>query len=374
MSYLLKPNLLIFLIIFFIPAVNLTQRLSLDLSFFALIFLLSNSKISKDFVIVLFPIFLCFAYQDFQFGSFNNLLEIGRFLPILSTILLLKYFKESYQYEYLFILLLVINFLFCFLNYFYLSDWMVNNGFNIVSYENAYGRNSGAVASFTTLALLSFANIFIGLSSSRFIFKFFCILLGLVCLFISGSKTFIAASFLYIFIFFFRNSLKLFIHPLQGLVTIIFIFLSITLIFSLASSEQFQVLYQLERLLYFVQFLDLGSVDARFFIWETYFSSQSQKITFLLFGTPKELLQEFSGTFDSDFVYYFVRLGIFIFSIILIIYFYFLSELFRKKAFQEFYFLGLVFLASIFIGISTDIQASIVLCLIVLYFKEKTKT
>jgi hypothetical protein len=142
----------------------------------------------------------------------------------------------------------------------------------------------------------------------------------------------------------------------------------------LVSEEQFQVLYQIERLVYFIQFFELGSVDARFFIWETYFSSQMQNPVFLLFGTPKELLQQFTGTFDSDFVFYFVRLGIIIFSMILGIYFYFLSMLYRKKAYYEFYFLGLVILASFFIGIATDIQASIILSLILMYFRERIKT
>ena len=331
MNFLYRPNLYLFLLIFFIPAVNLTIRLSLDLILFLLIFLFSNLSINKNFLFIIFPIVLCFLVQDMQFGSINNLLEIGRFAPIISTVILLKYFKGINDYEYLFLLLLGINFIFCIFNYFFLSEWMVNNGFNIISFEKAYGRNSGAVASFTILALLSFINIFIGLTTSNFALRFSCLTFGLICLLISGSKTIIAASFFYIFLYFFRNSLKFFLNPIRGIAIVSFIMIVVSIISYLVLEEQFQVLYQIERLIYFIQFFELGSVNARFLIWETYFSSQIQNPVFLLFGTPKELLQQFTGTFDSDFVFYFVRLGIIIFPMILGIYFYFLSMLYRKK-------------------------------------------
>lgn len=374
MYFLLRPNLYIFLIIFFIPAVNLTVRLSLDLILFLLIFLFSNLRINKNFLFIIFPIFICLMLQDMQYGSINNLLEIGRFAPIISTIILLKYFRGINDYEYLFLLLLGVNFIFCLLNYLFLSEWMVNNGFNLISFENAYGRNSGAVASFTVLALLSFINIFIGLTTKTFAFRISCLTFGLICLLITGSKTLIAVSFFYIFLYFFRNSLNFFLNPIRGIFIVSFIIITISFISNLVLSEQFQVLYQLERLIYFIQFFELGSVDARFFIWETYFSSQMQNPAFLLFGTPKELLQQFTGTFDSDFVFYFIRLGILIFSAIIGIYIYFLNMLYRKKAFSEFYFLGLVIMASFFIGIATDIQASILLCLLLMYFGERIKT
>ena len=161
---------------------------------------------------------------------------------------------------------------------------------------------------------------------------------------------------------------KSFIRPLAAFEILLYLAFVIFVIKYFIDTYDFQILYQIVRLFSYLQATSLpSSLVSRLDLWDLYLSIQSQSVYFYLFGTPKELIKVHNSTFDSDIMFFIVRLGFFITTIFYLSVFYAFIRLLQKKLFFEMTFLIGILGASAIIGIATDPQGSLFTFMVLLY-------
>ena len=244
--------------------------------------------------------------------------------------------------------------------------------FNNFSHVDAYGRNTGLTASTGALGLLAFINVYL-------LMKYFEIKLqNLVwfiatigCLIFSGSKTFIVASFVLTLFFIPTLLIKNIFRPLPVLILTPLIVFPLYLLNTTDIVLEIPGITQIERLFrYAFEYQIPSSIISRFEIWNLYLDIQSKNFLYYIFGVPKELLQIYNSTFDSDIVFVFVRMGLIGMIIYLFIIIKCVTFLIRYKLFFELIFVILIVLASTMIGVITDPQGSSFIILLLLYIKK----
>jgi hypothetical protein len=365
------------LIIMSLPSANFTLRFLIDANILFLNILLYGSQVKRYLVVVIFVLLGCLSVQSLQVLTISNILEIGRILPLLSLALIWRRNSTKKQIESLLRNVLFLNFVVCILNYLFISDLMVQFNFNAFSYEDANGRNTGLTASTGAIGVLAFINLFLLLKNgSKKLFGLVWLICIVGCLAFSGSKSFMAVGCLLVCVHSIGILAKSFIRPLAAFEILLYLAFVIFVIKYFIDTYDFQVLYQIVRLFSYLQATSLpSSLASRLELWDLYLSIQSQSVYYYLFGTPKELIKVHNSTFDSDIMFFIVRLGFFLTTIFYLSAFYAFIRLLQKKLFFEMTFLIGILGASAIIGIATDPQGSLFTFMVLLYiFRTESDT
>ena len=357
------------LIIMSLPSANFTLRFLIDANILFLNVLIYGSQVKRYLVVVIFVLLGCLSVQSLQVFTISNILEIGRILPLLSLALIWRRNSTKKQIESLLRNVLFLNFVICILNYLFISDLMVQFNFNAFSYEDANGRNTGLTASTGAIGVLAFINLFLLLKNgSKKLFGLVWLICIVGCLAFSGSKSFMVVGCLLVCVHSIGILAKSFIRPLAAFEILLYLAFVIFVIKYFIDTYDFQILYQIVRLFSYLQATSLpSSLVSRLDLWDLYLSIQSQSVYFYLFGTPKELIKVHNSTFDSDIMFFIVRLGFFITTIFYLSVFYAFIRLLQKKLFFEMTFLIGILGASAIIGIATDPQGSLFTFMVLLY-------
>ena len=359
-----KINLLLLTTTILAPSANLTIKFMIDAVILIIFILMNKTKIRHYEILILLIFVGILANQDIQTGKIENILEISRLISVWITVNICKEIKDQKKIINLIAKLMVFAAIVTLLNYVALSDLLVNFGFNNISYEEAYGRNSSIFASFNAIGILSFLSVHLWARSINIDYKSIFILSSAIfCLVSSGSKTYILLTAIYLVImlagiFFIKLNIKN--------ITIYLFFGSALFYLSDLGSKlsQFKVLYQFKKLALFLNGNVPTSILARFEHWENFWSLQSINFRYLLFGVPKEITDQVGNTFDSDFMFILTRFGIVILSLYLIYIWKMLLVLLRARQFSDLFFLLLVIIGSLSLGVVSDVQS---LSLVVLF-------
>ncbi|MDA9324137.1 hypothetical protein N9Q56_00475 [bacterium] len=246
---------------------------------------------------------------------------------------------------------------------------MVQFNFNAFSYKDANGRNTGLTASTGAIGVLAFINLFLLLKNgSKKLFGLVWLTCIVGCLAFSGSKSFMVVGCLLVGVHSIGILARSLIRPLATFEILLYSAFVIFVIKYFIDNYDFQVLYQIARLFSYLQATSLpSSLASRLELWDLYLSIQSQSVYYYLFGTPKELIKVHNSTFDSDIMFFIVRLGFFLTTIFCLSVFYAFIQLLRKKLFFEMTFLIGILGASAIIGIATDPQGSLFTFMVLLY-------
>ena len=339
------------------PATSLTLKFAIDLVLIFIFVCINNTKIKLSHFILLCFSLLILSFQDLQTKQLNNILEVGRLISVWLIFNLCNQINNSKVLILFLKNIMILAGIFTILNYMVLSDIMVSIGFNNLSFKEAYGRNSSIFATYSAVGTLSFLTIhFIARGRIIDIRTILALLSALLCLFASGSKTYILLVFIYILtallIYFFKRfSIKNVVFYLMGLVAIYYmsdIFLDL---------KKFQVMYQLEKLLLFLQGNIPTSILKRLEYWESFLTLQTTSVTYLLFGVPKEVTDQIGNTFDSDAIFILVRFGLVVFILYLFLISTILIRFFRRIQFLDFLLFLSIIVGSLTLGVLSDVQS-----------------
>ena len=194
--------------------------------------------------------------------------------------------------------------------------------------------------------------------------------LGIFSLFASGSKVNYVLFILALLIFLIYNLVRTFIH-LKLHKNFIGLFCIVTL-FGYISYDilvNFEVSYQIVKLLSILETGSSSSLSGRLQIWNSYFAVQIESFIFLLFGVPKSVLSDLNSTFDSDYIWVCLRLGIIgviISGALLINY---VVEMSGKLSKSISFYMMICAMLALVIGITIDPQGLLVLVLFLTIFK-----
>ena len=351
------------------PATSLTLKLVIDLLIICTFISYNQVKIEINHIIIFFLFFVILSFQDLYSKQLNNIFEIGR---LLSAWLIFSICRKMQNIHVLISFLkniMILAGIVTLLNYWVISDIMVSYGFNNLSFNEAYGRNSSIFATFNAIGCLCFLTLHLVFRSSIMDLRtILAVLSALMCLFTSGSKTYMLLVIIYISIFiiiYYFQSLSMKITLIYT-VSIIGIFYSSDLIFELG---KFQVAYQIEKLLSFLQGNIPTSVLARFDHWENFLALSGISLFYLILGVPKEVTDNIGNTFDSDSIFILVRFGIPIFILYLSLICTVLVVFIKRFQFLDFLFFSLLFIGSLTLGVMSDVQSAALilmfLCMVV---------
>jgi hypothetical protein len=305
----LSPDKLLLPVIL-LPSANLNLRFLMDAVILLPLAAKLRFRVFKPHMMLLLLVSLCLFCQAIYSSSIANLLELGRIFPLIVIFICLSALTEIEKIPALFFNLLAVNLLVALANYTFSADALVEFGFNNKPFYEMYGRNTGALAFTGTAGFLSFINLYFLLTSQKSwsvrLGWMFMILAGLA---VSGSKTYMLTGFLLCSVFLVLKVPSILSRP-QNLFGIFFFTIFISgAVYAAVSFLKFQVLYQITRLGFFLSSGSLSSIDERFKKIEMFLGIQNENLLFHLIGTPKELLTNFGGTFDNDFLFFYVRFG-----------------------------------------------------------------
>lgn len=355
--------------IILLPSASLSFRLLIDALFWLPFFAKTKFKVLSPRVILIVLAAMCLLTQSFMSVSFNNLLELGRVIPLILISVCLSEIRNKEKIPTLFLHLLIINLLVSVGNYTFSAELLTKLGFNDAPFYELYGRNSGAFAFLSAAGLLSFINLYFLMSSNeKWPFRLFWFFLVLAGLAVSGSKTYMLVGTLLVVSFLILKTPAGLKRPEKILGLFVFSTIVAGVFYSVLTKLKFQVLYQISRLGIFLATGSLSSVTARFEKVEMYLSVQNQNSLFQLIGTPKELLVHMNGTFDNDYLFFFVRLGVPLTLLAVMLLLSDLLKFIKLKLFFVAITILLLMVAAAAIPILSDIQSSILVVILGYYF------
>ena len=362
------------LVIFFLllPTSEYSVRFLLEVPFYVLILFFKKSiKSIYGFEYLLIYIFLVFMFQALYTINVHNILDIARIFSLISFITFVRCLNRK-QILYIPHILMVIHILAQILNYIDSGQLLWSLNVNNLNLDQSYGRNSGifssiAIAGFFSLSYLIYLA---HMRSSSTLLNILGSVLGIFSLFASGSKVNYVLFILALLIFLIYNLVRTFIH-LKLHKNFIGLFCIVTL-FGYISYDilvNFEVSYQIVKLLSILETGSSSSLSGRLQIWNSYFAVQIESFIFLLFGVPKSVLSDLNSTFDSDYIWVCLRLGIIgviISGALLINY---VVEMSGKLSKSISFYMMICAMLALVIGITIDPQGLLVLVLFLTIFK-----
>jgi hypothetical protein len=352
-----------------LPSASPSFRLLIDALFWLPFSAKTKLKALSPRMILLLYAAMCLLAQSLLSSSFNNLYELGRVFPLVLTSICLSEIRNKEKIPTLFRHLLIINLLVSMANYTFSAELLAKFGFNDAPFYELYGRNSGVFAFLGTAGLLSFINLYFLMSSNeKWPFRLFWFFLVIAGLAISGSKTFMLTGMLLIASFLMLQAPAGLKRPKKILGFFAFSTIIAGAVYAVLSKLKFQVFYQVTRLGVFIVTGSLSSVTARFKKIEMYLDVQNQNSLFYLIGTPKELLVHANGTFDNDYLFFFVRLGVPLTVLTVMLILSYVLKFIKVRFFFVAITILLLMVAAAAIPILSDIQSSILVVLLGYYF------
>jgi hypothetical protein len=307
-------------------------------------------------LLILILLFILLSILHFIWsGSADELVDIVRFMPLLSFILL-KPKLEEHIFTKVFLYVNLINLIAVYL----VDNNLMSNFFEYLharNLEQSYGRHSGILTNVSNLGIYSLLGVLFAIKKLELktgILDLIILLTSGYLLLLSGSKTGLMLAGAYIAFVGFRMLILMRINVLS-----ISVILTVgTLIYYWEKvKETFYVLYKIMTILT-GGLAAASSVQGRFDIWIGYITLMSERFMYFIFGLPVSIAEFFSTTFDNDIIWLVVRfgvLGFFMFS-----YFWF-KHLCRS---QNIIISLVILVSSFFVGMLVSFQ----LCLFALCF------
>ena len=240
-------------------------------------------------------------------GVADEVVDIVRFMPILSFILLKPKLRES-NFTQVFFCVNLINILAIYL----VDKNLLSNFFEFLharNLEESYGRHSGIFTNVSNLGLYSLLGLLFAvknLEKKTDMSGFFILITSGYLLLLSGSKTGLMLAGGYLSFSGFRALLFMRVNMFSiGLILAMIGLIN----YWEAISKNFYVLFKILTILT-GGLSAASSVQGRFDIWLGYVELMSDKFTYLIFGLPVSVAEAHSTTYDNDLIWLTVRFGL----------------------------------------------------------------
>lgn len=353
---------LIVIILILLPTSEYSIRFLAELLIISVFLFFRGAKVPFAVVLLSFVLLIIFSAQSILALSIFEFLELGRFLSFLTFIYFIRDIKLN-QILTCINIVATTNLIALFFNYFIDPSFLKDLYFNNLTVLEAYGRNSGIFSGLNVSGLFGFSLIYVSLCLRRFSssMRIVFLILGVISLIGSGSKTFIGLTGFLMAFFTIRVFIRFLLLRMSIFGILYLTGISSLSIFIISFLGQIQVLDQLDSLYNAIIKLRASSITSRLKIWNFYFSFQAQELEFILLGVPKSYLAEFNSTFDSDYVWLLVRLGWLVGGAIIIIPVVINGFiLLRKRNYLIVSYAFFVMIAAATLGVMTDPQSALI--------------
>lgn len=298
----------------------------------------------------------------FWTGSVDEVVDIVRFMPIISFILVKPQLRDS-AFTKVFFCVNLINIAAVYL----VENNLLNNIFEHLharNLEESYGRHSGIFVNVSNLGFYSLLGVLFAikrLQKKTDILSLFILFTSGYLLLLSGSKTGLILAGGYLSFI-----------GLRLLVSLQINFISLGIISSIIGlihyweevRKSFYVLYKI--LVIFSNGLSAASsVQGRFDYWLGYLMLMNDKLKYLMFGLPVSVAEVFSKTYDNDFVWLTVRFGMLGLGIFL---FFWIKHL---SCSHNILISSTILVASFFVGVLVSFQLCLFTLCFLYYLEEK---
>lgn len=303
-----------FLVIFTIfPSKSFVLRYLFEFAiFFILISWFNWRRIITERNLIISIIFIILIIiHTFTYPNFSELEDAIR---LLIFILFLAFLSNKISFSIIdstLLILLLLNVIF--VQYIENGDsYNLSKFIHEVDLESSHGRHSGFFTNVATLGLFSMIVLVYNIASisygnTKTYLRVFMVLLSTYLLFQSGSKTsmlvaIIITGFIFLNKLKYKSSLKSIIFFIPMIILFIYFFIYVinidyrelnTLLFILSGNIQ-----------------TASTVFTRLDIWMDIIRVSCSNMSYLLFGTPKIVLDSVTTTFDNDYIWFFSRFGL----------------------------------------------------------------
>ena len=327
----------------------------------------SNKRIrTQEFSIflIIFVLFTLLSFLHFSWtGSANELVDVVRFMPLFSFILLKPKLEES-TFTKVFFFVNLINIVAVYL----IDKNLLSNVFEHLharDLEKSWGRHSGIFTNVSNLGFYSLLGVLFAikkLEKKTDIVNSIILFTSGYLLLLSGSKTglIIAAGYL-TFVGF-----RLLLFMQINIISIgIILGISGMIYYWEKVIKSFYVIYKILTILT-GGLSAASSVQGRFDIWLGYIMLMNDRFTYFMFGLPVSVAELFSTTFDNDGIWLTVRFGLP--GLCLFLYFWIKHLKFSRNTLIS----SAILLSSSFVGVLVSFQLCLFTLCFLYYLEERS--
>ena len=315
-------------------------------------------------LLILILLFILLSILHFIWsGSADELVDIVRFMPLLSFILLKPKLEEQI-FTKVFLYVNLINLIAVYL----VDNNLMSNFFEHLharNLENSYGRHSGILTNVSNLGIYSLLGVLFAikkLESKTGILDLIILLTSGYLLLLSGSKTGLILAGAYIAFVGFRMLILMRINILSISVILT---VGMLIYYWEKVKETFYVLYKIMTILN-GGLAAASSVQGRFDIWIGYITLMNERFMYFIFGLPVSVADLFSTTFDNDVIWLTVRFGLP--GLCLFLYFWIKHLKFSRNTLIS----SAILLSSSFVGVLVSFQLCLFTLCFLYYLEERS--